>query len=205
MTPIELHYPLSGRLLTLPADHGYALLGAISRVLPVAHGGNGFALAPIAGRQIGNRQMMTTPDSRVVIRTTTDRISDFLPLAGQAIEIAGQPLTIGVPHIQAVVACPSLRSRLVTIKGFFEAEQFRDAVRRHLDRLEVGDCTISIGRRRTIRIHGREIVGFSTQLDALGDDDSIRVSVHGIGGRRHMGCGVFVRCHPNPTGESFNG
>lgn len=205
MTTIELHYPLPGRTQSIPADHGYALLGAISRLLPAVHGGNGFALAPIAGRQIGNREMMTTRESRLVIRTTTDRIADFLPLAGKSIEIAGRQLIVGIPSVQAIAPSPSLRARLVTIKGFFDQEAFKDAVRRQLDQLSVGECEVSITSRRTIRIHGREIVGFSTRLDHLTDDDSIRVYVNGIGGRRHMGCGVFVRCNGKSTEGMSNG
>lgn len=177
---------------SLPADHSYALVGAVSRLIPEAHGGNGYALAPIAGRQVGGRQMKLTHNSRFVVRTTPDRIQQFLPLAGKTIDIFGRKLLLGVPSVHAVMPSQSLRARLVTIKGYFQPEPFQEAVRRQLNNLKIGDCEISVGRQRTLRIKRSEIIGFETTLHQLSLDDSLIVASHGIGGRRHMGCGFFV-------------
>lgn len=177
---------------SLPADHSYALVGAVSRLLPEAHGGKGYALAPIAGRQIGGRQMKLTETSRFVVRTTPDRIQQFLPLAGRTIDIFGRKLLLGVPSVYNLKPTSSLRARLVTIKGYFDSELFKEAVRRQLDKLEIGECGIAVGRQRTLRIKRNEIVGFDTALHRLSPEDSLTVSSNGIGGRRHMGCGFFV-------------
>ena len=191
MTAIDLSFVITSRAL-LPADHSYALVGAVSRLIPEAHGGNGYALAPIAGRQVGGRQMKLTEHSRFVVRTTPDRIAQFLPLAGKSIDIHGRKILLGVPSIFQLHASTSIRSRLVTIKGFFEPVTFAEAVRRQLDTLEIGDCKIEVGRQRTLRIKQNEIVGFQTSLHDLTECDSLTVASSGIGGRRHMGCGFFV-------------
>lgn len=187
---------------SLPADHSYALVGAVSRVIPEAHGGDGYALAPIAGRQIGGRQMKLTDNSRFVVRTTPDRIQQFLPLAGRTIDIFGRKLLLGVPSVHALQPSRSLRARLVTIKGYFQPEPLQEAVRRQLDRLEVGDCQIAIGRQRTLRIKRNEIVGFETTLSGLSEKDSLQIASVGIGGRRHMGCGFFVPVREVSSGQS---
>lgn len=178
----------------LPVDHSYALIGAVSRLIPEAHGTNGFAIAPISGRQIGDRQMKLDHRSRFVIRTTADQIAKFLPLAGKTIDLQGRKLVLGVPSIHQLLPSSMLRARLVTIKGFFEIGSFEEAVRRQLDLLEIGNCRIDVGRKRTLRIKQREIIGFETTLSELSDPDSLLISANGIGGRRHMGCGFFVPC-----------
>lgn len=183
----------------IPADHSYALVGSVSRLIPEAHSGNGFALAPITGRQIGNRQMMLNENSRFVVRTTPDRIQQFLPLAGKTIDIVGRKLVLGVPSIHQLEPVGALRARLVTIKGFFDLDPFKEAVRRQLDKLEIGNCEIEIGRQRTLRIKRTEIVGFETTIWNLAPIDSIILASSGIGGRRHMGCGFFVPVQKEST------
>ena len=191
MTAIDLRFLIQSRG-SIPADHSYALVGAVSRLVPEAHGGNGYALAPIAGRQVGGRQMKLTDNSRFVVRTTPDLIQRFLPLAGKTIDIFGSKLQLGVPSVHQLEPNDALRARLVTIKGFFKPEPFKEAVRRQLDKLEIGDCEIVVGKQRTLRIKRNEIVGFETTLQQLSPNDSLVIATHGIGGRRHMGCGFFV-------------
>lgn len=196
---IELSFPAFGRT-PIPADHGYALLGAVTQLVPSVHGGNGFALAPITGRQVGGRQMALTKASRLVVRTEVDRVGEFLPLAGKQITLAGRLLVLGVPTVQALTPTNTLRSRLVTIKGFFDPALFTEAVQRQLDKLEITEAEISVGRQRTIRVKQNEILGFETTLSKLSDESSLKILASGIGGRRHMGCGVFVPCKENEDG-----
>ena len=113
-------------------------------------------------------------------------------MAGKTIDIFGRKISLGVPSVHNLTPADSLRARLVTIKGYFQPEPFREAVRRQLDKLEVGQCEIIVGRQRTLRIKRNEIVGFETTLADLSPEDSLKISSHGIGGRRHMGCGFFV-------------
>lgn len=188
---IELSFAVLGHS-AIPADHGYALLGAVTQIVPSVHAGSGFALAPIAGRLVGERQMALTRSSRLVVRTTVDRVGEFLPLAGKQITLAGRSVTLGVPTVQQLEPTPRLRARLVTIKGFFEPKEFAEAVQRQLGKLEIASAEISVGRQRTIRVKQNEILGFETTLTDLDDESSLRVLAEGIGGRRHMGCGVFV-------------
>ncbi|MGE3851660.1 MAG: type I-MYXAN CRISPR-associated protein Cas6/Cmx6 [Planctomycetota bacterium] len=47
--------------------------------------------------------------------------------------------------------------------------------------------------RRTVRIRDKEVVGYAMMVEGLSATDSIRLQTHGLGGRRHFGCGVFVK------------
>ena len=83
---IDLAFQITGT--SLPADHGFALYGAISRLLPAVHEANGIAVHPIRGRIAGERQMQLTDASRLVIREdrcpSAARRSQLSPLARAA-------------------------------------------------------------------------------------------------------------------------
>jgi len=183
----------------LPADHGYHLYAAISRVLPALHQPNGIGIHPIRGQIVGDRQMRLCDFSRLTIRVATERIADLLPLAGKQLNLAGRALRVGVPQVHAFTHATTLRSRLVTIKVSRDDPRppdetaFLAAARRQLDALRVSsEAQLTLGKRRTLRIKDKEVVGYELLTSALTAEESLTLQQHGLGGRRHMGCGIFV-------------
>ena len=57
---------------------------------------------------------------------------------------------------------------------------------------EPGDVEVVLGRRRILGIRDKKVVGFAVGLTGLGADASLEVQRRGLGGRRHMGAGIFV-------------
>ncbi len=189
---LDLEFPVFSTS-AISVDHGYHLYAGLSRALDSVHSENGIAVHPIRGRQIGDRMLQIMPWSTVKIRTPQERIGHLVRLAGKSITIGDRHVRLGVPKVQALEAATALRSRLVTIKGFQDAETFAEAVRRQLDALELSErVLLTIGKRRTIRIRDKEVVGFEVLLEGLTANESITIQESGLGGRRHMGCGVFV-------------
>lgn len=190
---LDLEFPVFSTS-AIAVDHGYHLYAGLSRALDSVHSENGIAVHPIRGRQIGDRLLQIMPWSTVRIRTPQEIIGHLVGLAGKSITIGDRQVRLGVPKVQALEASTALRSRLVTIKGFHQdAETFAEAVRRQLDAMEISERAIlTIGKRRTIRIRDKEVVGFEVLLDRMTDNESIGIQETGLGGRRHMGCGVFV-------------
>lgn len=189
---LDLEFPVSSQS-AIASDHGYHLYAGLSRTLTAVHSKNGIAIHPIRGRQIGNRLMQLMPWSSLQIRTPQDRIGDLVSLAGKQIKVGDRSVQLGVPQIRALVPSTAVRSRLVTIKGFMEPETFAEAVRRQLTALEVSEQAIlTVGKRRTTRIRNKEVVGFEVILEGLTANESVAIQETGIGGRRHMGCGVFA-------------
>lgn len=193
---IVVHFPVQGR--QLPADHGHALYSAITRQLPALHGAPWLGLELISG--IPWREgviVLPTRGAQLRLRVPADRYGVLFPLAGKRLDIAGHPLRLGIPTARPLQPAPSLYARVVTIKKFTEPEPFLDAACRQLDALGV-NAALELPlddqgrfRRRVIQIHGKSVVGFSLAAHGLGDDDSIRLQTHGLGGRRSMGCGIF--------------
>jgi CRISPR-associated protein Cas6 len=55
--------------------------------------------------------------------------------------------------------------------------------------------------RRTLGIHGKQIVGFAVRVDGLSSEDSLTLQARGLGGRRRFGCGAFVPATPEGSPE----
>ncbi|MFV0444419.1 MAG: type I-MYXAN CRISPR-associated protein Cas6/Cmx6 [Planctomycetaceae bacterium] len=210
MTHLDLAFTLTTQQPIL-VDHGYALYGAVSRILPELHRENGFGIHPIRGRQIGDRQMILMPWSTLTVRVPDGEIAPLLPLAGKSLRLGDATLRVGVPEVQALVPVPVLISRLVVVKvahvtpaHTLSEEQFLVAIRKQLDTLGISSAATpqiplnkdGLPRRRTLRIKHREIVGYELVVDGLSAEESITLQTHGLGGRRHMGCGVFVAYPP---------
>lgn len=189
MPMIDLAFKLMGT--RIPVDHGYALFSAVNRLVPELHDAQDIGLHPIRGRFDGNGCLVLSPASRFVIRIPDDRILEFLKLAGKTLEVDGNRFRVGVPEVWALRPATALFARLVTIKGFMEAETFIEAAERQLETMGVM-AALQLGERRTFRIKDKQVVGFEMLATELDAEDSIKLQEIGIGGRRRMGCGVFV-------------
>lgn len=194
MTTVDLAFPVMGTA-PIPADHGYHLYAALSRTLPSLHQQNGIGVHPIRGQQIGNRQLSLNKRSRLVLRTAPDGIGDLIQIAGKQLDVVGTKLRVGVPQVWTLRPAVALRSRLVTIKlkEGLDEESFQNAARRQLDQLDISsEAVLALGKRRTLRIKDREVVGYEVIIESLTAEESLDIQEKGIGGRRHMGCGVFT-------------
>jgi len=189
MPTVDLAFAVVGK--EIPVDHGYALYAAISRVLPEVHANRAVGIHPIRGPLLGNRLMGLGPGSRLTVRIPAENIAAFLPLAGKRLEIDGHAMSVGVPTVYALCPAAALRSRLVIIKGFMDADGFLAAAQRQLDQLQARG-RLSLGVRRTMGIKDKEVVGYAVAVSELTADESLDLQEQGIGGRRRFGCGVFV-------------
>jgi CRISPR-associated protein Cas6 len=193
---IAVHFPAQGR--QLPADHGYALYGAITRQLPSLHGQPWLGLELLSG--VPWREgiiVLPTRGASLRLRIPADHYGHVLPLAGRRLDISGHTIRLGIPTARPLQPASSLYARCVTIKKFTDAEPFLDAARRQLDSLGL-TATLELPvdeqgrpRRRIITIQGKHVVGFSLAAHGLNDYCSLRLQTSGIGGRRAMGCGHF--------------
>ena len=86
MPLIELHFPVLGS--TLPADHGYALYSALSRVIPQVHEDHTVGIGPIGGQYIGNgRLQIDAQRSRLRLRLAPENIAGVLALVFAALAL----------------------------------------------------------------------------------------------------------------------
>jgi CRISPR-associated endonuclease/helicase Cas3 len=202
VTTIDLLFPVVGT--RLPVDHGYALYGAISRLLPALHDGSlRFGMAPVTGPHVGNGLLQVdSTQSRLRLRLSATDIPQVLPLAGKGLDVMGHRIRLGVPQIRSLQPVPSLIARTVAIKKATAPDTFLDSAQRQLDELGIGGrlrVPERLGKaghrepaRRVLRIKDVRIVGYSLLVEDLSESDSLKLQAEGLGGRRHLGCGLFV-------------
>jgi CRISPR-associated protein Cas6 len=200
MPVIDLSFVLVGS--TIPIDHGYSLFSSISRVVPGLHGDRRIGVHPIRGRQSGRGVLGLTEHSRLKLRLTSEGIAPYIALAGQALDVEGHQLRVGIPSVLSLVPAASLASRLVTFRHALTPSDLEEDVRRELARLEIGGTPrfvpsarpVYSGQpiRRVLRIKEKKVIGFALRVVGLRAPESIRLQEEGLGGRRRMGCGVFV-------------
>jgi CRISPR-associated protein Cas6 len=196
---INLSFPVMAT--ELPADHNYRLYAAISKQFPELHKLEGLAINTIPGIPDKQGKIRLTSSSRLLLRLPVEAITQIYPLAGQTLDVGGYSMQLGNPELQTLKPVNFLSARLVTIKGYTEPAPFLAAAHRQLQALNI-NANIGIPandkgepKRLTLKItkpkRSYTVVGFSVAVSDLTPDDSIKLQVHGLGGKRRIGCGVF--------------
>jgi CRISPR-associated protein Cas6 len=194
---IDLSFELEGD--RIPLDYGYALFSALSRVVPKLHGDLRVGVHPIRGVRQEPRVLTLVAASRLRLRLPPEDLVSYIGLAGAKLDLEGFGLRVGIPRVESLVPAASLASRIVTIKGAQELDTFGVAVRRQLAEAGItaepvldGEATTGGPARRVFRIKDRRLIGFSLRVVGLTAEESLRLQECGLGGRRRMGCGVFI-------------
>lgn len=192
----ELSFELIGR--RLPGDHSYGLYSALSEVCPALHEAEDIRIRAIAGTPKENGLIGLNRNSRLYLRLPPEKVAWFYPLAGRSLTIGNYSLKLGMAHLSFLQPASQLRSRLVLIKGFQDADSFLDAAIRQLKALSIqGQVRLLPNqegnpRRKTLKIKRHTLVGYGMDVSRLSPQDSLRLQIFGIGGKQKMGCGVFV-------------
>ncbi|NEP03093.1 MAG: type I-MYXAN CRISPR-associated protein Cas6/Cmx6 [Symploca sp. SIO2E9] len=195
---IEFSFPVLGK--SLPADHNYGLYAALVHHVPELHQQNPLSILTIPGFPDREGKINLTQYSCFKIRVPVTKIPLVYQLAGKRITIGKHEIQIGIPEISILKPAQQLKSRIVIIKGYTEPDSFLKAAQRQLESLEIsGNLSIPLNwqgqpSRKTIKVKRYTIVGFTTKVSELNPEDSLKLQTYGLGGKRRMGCGIFVSC-----------
>ena len=221
---LDLVFPVNGQ--AIPREHAYFLYSAISHLIdkpgqpPILHESKELGIFSIRGTPGGKGELLLNDHSALRLRITTDKLPKLLPLAGKALDLAGHRLRVGVPRVKALVPASALASPLVLIKlarppgqhdkpPEITPETFLTSARKKLDELQIHAeaClqTNNTGphkdqpRRRILQVKNSNHVGYAMLVQGLSAEESIRLQENGLGGRRLMGCGLFLPAGERPT------
>ena len=192
---VDLFFHVQGK--QVPVDHGYALYSAISRILESReenkwlHNADNVGLLPIRGHYAGQGKLMLDQHARFGLRLPVNLIPKVLRLAGKRLDVDGEALRVGVSTTSALIPAPVLYAHIVTTKNGEDETRFDAEIQRQLDALGIKGKPAR-GSRRIVTIKDKKVVGYSLLVSELTAEESIRLQEQGLGGRRKMGCGVFV-------------
>ncbi len=191
---IDLLFPLHGH--AIPLDHGYVLYAALARALESSgdcwlHDREDVGVHLIRGHYQGKGRLALTAASRLTVRLPATLVHKFLALAGQQLTLGADSLRVGIPQPRALQATPTLYAHLVTTRNGNDENRFDTEIARQLGELGIG-CIARRGPRRSFTIKDRKVVAHSVLVNGLTAEESIRLQDKGLGGRRKLGCGIFL-------------
>jgi CRISPR-associated protein Cas6 len=195
---VDLAFPTRGR--TIPRDHGYALYGALSRLIPAVHGATWIGIHGIAAKLANPEELALEPVGALRVRVPTGKIGELLALAGATLDVAGRRVEVGAPTVQALTPVAALDARLVVIRftgglskpfdrAIFDQRFVAEAQRQLVEYGIRGD--LELCGRQSLSVGGQRVIGHSVRVLGLSPDDSLKLQIHGLGGKRTMGCGIF--------------
>ncbi|MCP3103968.1 type I-MYXAN CRISPR-associated protein Cas6/Cmx6 [Myxococcus sp. K15C18031901] len=188
MSVIDLIFPARGG--KVPLDHGYALFSALSHRLPGLHELKDVGVFNLRGTRAEGTSLLVGHGS-MRIRCPPEALPLFLPLTGAALAIGDREVSLGVPKVFPLETPVSLSSRVVTFKHAIDDPSFRSAVHKFLAELGC-EGRPHVGRRRVVAIAGKKVIGYALTLSGLSQRSALLLQERGLGGRRHMGCGLFL-------------
>ncbi|NVJ05027.1 type I-MYXAN CRISPR-associated protein Cas6/Cmx6 [Myxococcus sp. AM001] len=189
MSAIDLLFPVQGG--PVPIDHAYPLFSSLSRRVPGLHERKDVGVFNLRGTRMG-RQWLRMEGGTLRLRCGPEALADLLALAGSSLALAGQALRLGMPTVYPLLATPTtLSARIVTFKHAMDEATFQASTLRFMAALGCSG-TPSVGRRRMVSIAGNKVIGFALTVSGLSPESSLVLQERGLGGRRHMGCGLFL-------------
>ncbi|MBD2069542.1 type I-MYXAN CRISPR-associated protein Cas6/Cmx6 [Leptolyngbya sp. FACHB-671] len=193
---VELSFDVVGH--AIPVDHAYELFSAIAHLQAQLHDLKFLSIQTITNTAFENNKLLLSKYSKLRIRLLVEQVRLVYSLANKSLMLGKDKIRLGIPKIDLLQPAGSLYSRMVVIKGHQEPELFLEAAQSQLKRLGIeGEACISVGshgslNRKTVKVRGYTVVGFGLEVAELSDQDSLKLQTYGIGGKRKMGCGIFV-------------
>ena len=213
MNFLEIQFALRGK--TLPADHGYSLYSALKNI--VSENSSKIILEDSTIEDFPPEVILSTipgiPDrkgliylnrsSRLRLRCPSAQAQSWYRLfQNQVLDLRGHLIRLIQPRLCLLEPSAVLKSRLVTFKlekwDVHDAPgYFLESCKKSLESLEIegkafidsnsdGDLAL-----RSLKVKSKNVMGFGVVVEALNEQDSIKLQCYGLGGRKHFGCGWF--------------
>jgi CRISPR-associated protein Cas6 len=188
---------------TLPLDHAHALSSALLEALPWLRNEAGAGIHLIHGAESGNGWIRPEgPDdvlylsrrTRLTLRLPHTRLEDATRLSGDTLDVAGNALTLGETSVRNLSALTTIFSRYVTVEDTDADDEmaFLQAVTDLLAKMGIRAPRMMAGRVHSFRLPREIFAARSLMLDGLETEESVRLQQEGLGGRRLLGCGLFL-------------
>ncbi len=184
---LDLVFALNGR--SLPANHAATLWREVVGVLPWLAAEEHAGLVPLRMPEQGEGVWFLPRRAKLALRVPAGRGADARGLSGRTLNVDGHPVEIGPAHERPLQPASTLHAMLV-VSRCGEAD-FLDEAEAELRQRGIAGQLIC-GRRAGLERGEERIAGYSLVVHDLKPQDSLRLQCLGLGGERHLGCGIFV-------------
>ncbi len=185
----------------LPLDHAYELSQVIQKVLPWFADEPKAGIHLIHGAESGNGWIRPEdPDAilslsrrtRFMLRVPKHRINEAAGIAGQALTVAGNELTLDAPNQKPLSALTTIFARYVAANNVDDEEVFLNQAAELLKQQGIKVKKMMCGRAHVLRMPGDDLHTRSLMIDGLEVEESVYLQQHGLGEGRLFGCGLFM-------------
>lgn len=190
----------------VPRNNGYQVFAAVSKTLGGEHLPHQIGVFHIGGTLSHDNMIRLTERSTLGFRCPVEDIGILAPLMGRQIEVGGTRVQIGTFDVHRIVPETNMRAFSVYFNGNLDAASFTLRAQYDLDRRNIKgrafvppiqpDRILPLGhhgmQNRIVQIKEVRLTAFAIEVHDLSSEDSERLIVEGMGGRRHFGCGLFL-------------
>ncbi len=184
---IDMTFALSGH--SLPANHAFALWREVARVLPWMGVEQTAGIIPLRSPEHGDDLLFLPRRARLALRVPAELAADAQQLAGKTLDIGGHLLSVGAAKERALQPSPTLHAHLVA--GASTEEAFVAEAAAELRQRGINGKLIC-GKHLVWAEGEGSIAGYSLVVHELKPQESLLLQCTGLGGARHLGCGIFV-------------
>ncbi len=184
---IDVTFALSGR--SLPANHAFALWREVARILPWLEAEQGAGIIPLRAAEHGDDVLFLPRRARLALRVPGSLAAKAQELAGKTLDVGGHALTVGAAKTRALQPFSTLHAPLVASAA--SEGVFLETAAAELRQRGINGRLIC-GKHLAWEESEGGIAGYSLVVHELKPQESLLLQCTGLGGARHLGCGIFV-------------
>lgn len=183
---IDVVFDLEGS--AVPEYYPYLLWEELVRCLPWLKNDESAGVHPLRG-SVSGQAFLLAKRSKLILRVAAEDEARVAPLSGQKLKVGGNELAVGKSKTRPLQAANTLHAWMV--ESDLGEVEFMAEVKKQLQSAGVS-CNLICDKHRVISDGKRTLQGFGLVLHDLKPQASIQVQQSGLGGARHLGCGIFV-------------
>lgn len=193
---VDISFAVHGGVL--PTDHGYHLFCGISKIYPWFHNDPGIFFNRVTGYYIGDGKLSLVEGGSLTFRTPHDKIGMIEGLVGRKLKLFKSTIYIGVTTgVEMITPSAELYSRIVVTRNGKEKDYKRE-ITKQISAISAGSSfELEFVKERCMMIRGAPTRGYEILLKNLEETNSLAIQEYGIGGRRKMGAGFFIKRRTN--------
>jgi CRISPR-associated protein Cas6 len=184
---VDLAFGVQGE--SIVADYQERVRNAVVGALPWMEHESAAGIHPLRGPSVSGERLVLSQRTKLVLRLQRERLDEARALTGMRFDLDGE-IVLGDAVVRSLAPYHVVYSRFVST-GDDEESGFLAAVERAATMAGI-DCKLIAGKPREGIDGQQRYRGFSLMLHGLSPVHSLMVQSLGIGGRRLLGCGVFV-------------